>query len=104
MIFADPDEVICAFDAGHVSPHARIKVRIDGQLVSTTPGRIIIREIVLEEVPFDVYNREMSKKVIGRLVGEAYRHIRHQGHGHSVRQAQGPGFWSIRPGPASPSA
>ena len=73
MIFADPDEVICAFDAGHVELHARIKVRIDGELVSTTPGRIIIREIVPAEVPFDVYNREMSKKVIGRLVGEAYR-------------------------------
>jgi DNA-directed RNA polymerase subunit beta' len=73
MIFADPDEVICAFDAGHVEMHARIKVRIGGELVPTTPGRIIIREIVPAEVPFEVYNREMSKKVIGRLVGEAYR-------------------------------
>ena len=50
-----------------------VAVRIDGELVSTTPGRIIIREIAPVEVPFEVYNREMSKKVIGRLVGEAYR-------------------------------
>lgn len=73
MIFADPEEVICAFDAEHVGLHARVKVRIDGELVKTTPGRIMIREIVPAEVPFDVYNREMSKKVIGRLVGECYR-------------------------------
>ena len=73
MIFFDPEEVVCAFDAGHLDLHARIKVRIDGELVATTPGRIIVREIVPAEVPFDVYNREMSKKVIGRLVGEAYR-------------------------------
>lgn len=73
MIFADPEEVICAFDAGHLGLHARIKVRINGKLVRTTPGRVIIREVVPEEVPFEVYNLEMSKKVIGRLVGEAYR-------------------------------
>ncbi len=73
MIFSDPEEVVCAFDAGHLDLHARIKVRIDGELVATTPGRIIVREIVPAEVPFDVYNREMSKKVIGRLVGEVYR-------------------------------
>ena len=73
MIFADPGEVICALDAGHVGLHARIKVRMDGQLVATTPGRIVVREIVPPQVPFDVYNRELSKKAIGRLVGEAYR-------------------------------
>ncbi|GAB1411046.1 DNA-directed RNA polymerase subunit beta' [Desulfovibrionales bacterium] len=73
MLFADPEEVVCAYDGGHVGLHARIKVRIDGKLIETTPGRIIIREIVPAEVPFEVYNQELSKKVIGRLVGETYR-------------------------------
>ena len=39
-IFADPEEVRIAYDSGEVDLHARVKVRMDGELVDTTPGRI----------------------------------------------------------------
>jgi DNA-directed RNA polymerase beta' subunit len=74
MIFADPGRGhlrISTPDTWKCTPGSRSVST--ASWYNTTPGRIIIREIVPGEVPFEVYNREMSKKVIGRLVGEAYR-------------------------------
>ena len=73
MIFSDPGEVIAAYDGGCVGLHARVKVRVNGKLEQTTPGRIMIWEIIPEILPFSLINREMGKKGIGKLVGEAYR-------------------------------
>ena len=72
-IFSDPGEVVCALDAEVVSLHARVKVRIDGKLVDTTPGRIIVGELMPPEVPFEMVNTVLNKRSIGRLVGETYR-------------------------------
>ncbi|MFP4236015.1 MAG: DNA-directed RNA polymerase subunit beta' [Desulfonatronovibrio sp.] len=72
-IFADPGEVIAAYDAGCVEMHARIKVRIDGQMVNTTPGRILVSQILPENVPFELTNQLLTKKTIARLIGETYR-------------------------------
>ncbi len=72
-IFSDPGEVVCALDAGVISLHARVKVRIDGSLVDTTPGRIIVGELMPPEVPFEMVNTVLNKRSIGRLVGETYR-------------------------------
>jgi DNA-directed RNA polymerase subunit beta' len=73
-IFADHMEVIAAYDAKCVGLQARVKVRLNGQLVETTPGRIIVGELLPLEVPFEFVNCVLTKKAIGRLVGEAYRH------------------------------
>jgi len=72
-VFSDPEEVICALDADVVSLHARVKVRVDGKLTDTTPGRIIVGGILPEGAPFDLVNTVLNKKSIGRLVGETYR-------------------------------
>ncbi len=72
-IFSDPSEVICAYDSGSIGLHARIKVRINGQITDTTTGRIIVGELLPEQVSFDAVNRVLSKKNIAWLVGEAYR-------------------------------
>ncbi|MFW6325384.1 MAG: DNA-directed RNA polymerase subunit beta', partial [Desulfovermiculus sp.] len=72
-VFASPDEVICAFDAGVISLHARIRVRIDGQLLETSAGRIIVGQILPEGVPFDLVNTVLNKKAIARLVAQAYQ-------------------------------
>ncbi|WP_027371359.1 DNA-directed RNA polymerase subunit beta' [Desulfovermiculus halophilus] len=71
--FASPDEVISAYDAGVVTLHARIKVRMDGRLVDTSAGRIIIGQILPEGVPFELVNTVLNKKAIGRLVAQAYQ-------------------------------
>ena len=48
-VFANPEEVRCAYDADEVGLHARIVVRVGGQRVETTVGRIILREILSRE-------------------------------------------------------
>src|SRR5215468_3271389 len=75
MRFANVEEVRVAFDAGEVDLHAAIKVRMDGELVDTAVGRILLREIVPAEIPFDVINRVMDKKALGELIDQAYRRL-----------------------------
>ncbi|EMG39106.1 DNA-directed RNA polymerase subunit beta' [Desulfocurvibacter africanus PCS] len=72
-IFADQMEVIAAVDNEVVDLHSRIKVRIDGKLHDTTPGRVIVSEILPEEMTFEMGNVVLNKKNIARLVSEAYR-------------------------------
>ncbi len=74
-IFCAPWEVIAAFDAGELSLHAKIKVRMqDGaKPVDTTAGRLIVNELLPEGLGFDMVNCVLTKKNIARLVGAAYR-------------------------------
>lgn len=78
--FASPDEVRIAFDHGEVDMQARIKVRMKNlvcdekmQLIDTTVGRIILREILPEQVPFSAVNRVMNKKELSNLIDTCYR-------------------------------
>ncbi len=74
MYFCNPWEVISAYDHGAVSLHARVHVRMpDDRLVATTPGRVLVSEILPEGVSFDMVNCVMTKKNIARLVSTAYR-------------------------------
>ncbi|HLO25441.1 MAG TPA: DNA-directed RNA polymerase subunit beta', partial [Geobacteraceae bacterium] len=79
-IFSSPAEVRIAFDAGEVNLQARIKVRMKNletdekpQLIETTTGRIILREILPETVPFTAINKVMTKKELTNLVDICYR-------------------------------
>ncbi len=71
--FCAPWEVIAAYDAGELGIHAKIRVRMNGELVETTPGRILIYDTLPEGVDFALVNCVLTKKNIGRLVGTAYR-------------------------------
>jgi DNA-directed RNA polymerase subunit beta' len=75
MIFSSPDEVRVAYDAGEIEIHAGIKVRMNGALVDTTTGRILLSEIVPDEIPFEIINQVMDKKALGELIDQAYRHL-----------------------------
>ncbi len=72
-VFANPDEVRAAYDANEVDLHARIKVRIDGELVDTTVGRVLLKEILPEEIPFKLINRVMKKGELANLIDYCYR-------------------------------
>ncbi len=73
MIFSGPEEVRSAIDAGAIDLHARIKVRIDSELKETTAGRIILFEIIPEEISFDAINKLMNKKELANLIDYCYR-------------------------------
>jgi DNA-directed RNA polymerase subunit beta' len=73
MVFASPDEVRSAIDASAIDLHARIKVRINSELKDTTAGRIILSEIVPQEIDFDMVNKLMNKKELTNLIDYCYR-------------------------------
>jgi DNA-directed RNA polymerase subunit beta' len=75
MRFSSTDEVRMAYDAGELDLHAAIKVRMDGELVETTAGRVILNEIVPDEIPFEIINQVMDKKALGELIDQAYRRL-----------------------------
>ena len=73
MCFTEAWEVIAAHHAGHLGIHARIKCRVNGKLIETTCGRIIVGELLPEGMSFENVNLVLNKKNIGRLVAMAYR-------------------------------
>ncbi len=76
MTFCAPWEVIAAVDAGKVSLHARIQIRLEnGELKKTTAGRVLVSEILPKGLSFDNVNCVLTKKNIARLVGNTYREL-----------------------------
>ncbi len=75
MRFSSAEEVRRAYDAGEVDLHAAIAVRMGGKLVETTTGRVILKEIVPDEIPFSIINQVMDKKALGELIDQAYRQL-----------------------------
>jgi DNA-directed RNA polymerase subunit beta' len=71
--FADPDEVRIAYDAGAVGLQAAIRVRIEGKMVDSTTGRVLLYEVVPKEVPFEYVNKVMKKKDLAELIDITYR-------------------------------
>jgi len=80
-ILASPEEVRIAFDAGEVDLQAPIEVRMKNirgsedapERIKTTVGRVLLREILPEAVPFSAINKTMSKKELTNLVDICYR-------------------------------
>jgi DNA-directed RNA polymerase subunit beta' len=73
MVFADSGEVRSAYDAGEVELHAMIKIRIDGELVDTTVGRILLYEIIPDGISFHFINKVINKKEMANLIDYCYR-------------------------------
>ncbi len=73
MRFASPEEVRVAYDAGEVELQAKIVCRIEGQRVETTVGRVLLKEIVPDKIPFSTINRVMNKKELANLIDQCYR-------------------------------
>jgi len=73
MIFSDPEEIQSALNADVVDLHAKVKVRINGEIKDTTVGRVILYESLPEDIPFDTINKVMNKKELANLIDHCYR-------------------------------
>jgi DNA-directed RNA polymerase subunit beta' len=73
MIFSSVDEARIAYDQGVAGLHATVKVRINGGLVETTIGRLLLSELLPVKVPFSVINKVMTKKELAWLIDYTYR-------------------------------
>ena len=74
-IFSNVEEVRMAYDAGELDLHASLGVRINGQIIRTTTGRVILYEIFPKELPFEVVNRVITKKELSNIISECYRSL-----------------------------
>ncbi|AKM11007.1 DNA-directed RNA polymerase subunit beta' [Croceicoccus naphthovorans] len=85
MAFSDMAEVHQALEVGAVTLHSKITARVPQTdeagnqymaRVETTPGRMLIGECLPKShtVPFDVINRLLTKKEIGDVIDQVYRH------------------------------
>ena len=72
-IFSGVDEVMIAEEAHTLGLHAKIKTVVDGKTIFTTAGRLILRAILPEFVPDNMWNKIMKKKDIASLVDYVYR-------------------------------
>jgi len=96
-VFASADEVRMAYDHEEVELQAAVKVRMDGKLVMTTVGRVLLYEIVPDGLPFELVNQIMGKKQLAELIDACYRlgteketvlladRLRTMGYAHSTR-------------------
>jgi len=71
-IFASPDEVRSAYDSKAIDIHARITVRINGEMMDTTVGRILLWEImplnnVISMRHIMVVSEEEIKEVLDKI-------------------------------------
>ena len=72
-VFSNPQEARIAYDHEAVDLQAKIKVRMDGEIVDTTMGRIILGELLPESIPFSEINKLMTKKALAQLIDYTYR-------------------------------
>lgn len=70
MMFSSPEEVIIAYNNRVVGLHARIKVRINNEVIETTTGRVIFNSIVPKEMGF--FNQLLIKKTFGGFIGQMF--------------------------------
>lgn len=72
-VFGTVQEVLYAYDMGHLDIQANIKCRINGKLETTSVGRAILSDIVPPEVSFETVNKVMNKKGMADLIDRTFR-------------------------------
>jgi len=65
-VFSNPDQAVLAYEFAKLDLQAPIKVRMDGEIVETSAGRIIFNRALPDDFPFQ--NRTVGKKEIGEII------------------------------------
>jgi DNA-directed RNA polymerase subunit beta' len=68
--FNSTDEILLALDAKAVEYHTKVRLRMNGKFVETTPGRVILNEELPEEIGF--LNQSMGDKELRGLVARVH--------------------------------
>jgi len=69
--FANEDEALLAYSLGEVGRYARIKVRMDGETVETTIGRLIFNDVLPTDYPY--VNETLDRKKVAAVVADIYK-------------------------------
>ena len=71
LVFYSEEEALVALNEGKVDIHARVKVRINGELIETTPGRVVVNQYVPEEIGFQ--NELMKKGAVKSIISKVIK-------------------------------
>ena len=69
--FSNKNQLITAYQNGQVAVHALVNVRIDEEIVQTTPGRLMFNTMLPKEVRD--YTKTFGKSELGKLIAELYK-------------------------------
>ena len=72
-LFANIDEIMIALDSERIEIQTKIKTVVDGRIVFTTVGRMIVKAVLPDFVPEDLWNKLLKKKDIGALIDHIYK-------------------------------
>ncbi|NOQ32535.1 MAG: DNA-directed RNA polymerase subunit beta' [Helicobacteraceae bacterium] len=67
-LFADHHEVVIAMENDALDIHAKIRTRVDGRIIHTTAGRLLLKAVLPDFVPVSLWNQILKKKVINSIV------------------------------------
>ncbi|MFA6451456.1 MAG: DNA-directed RNA polymerase subunit beta' [bacterium] len=70
-LFRNVDEINTAYELGYVSLHAKIKIRLNGEILETTVGRVIFNNVLPTGWPFEM--GVINKKQLSRIIGACLR-------------------------------
>ncbi|HDP35780.1 MAG TPA: DNA-directed RNA polymerase subunit beta' [Candidatus Hydrogenedentes bacterium] len=76
-VYASPEEVTLAHNAGAVDLHAHIKLRCDGEIIDTTVGRVLLSEELSPEVTIKDVNRQHDQTTLGDVIATCYNRWGH---------------------------
>lgn len=71
-IFKSPDEALSFFNLGKIKLQAKIKAKIDNEIIETSVGRIILNQVFPKEVGFQNYlfDRKKVSALVARVFNE----------------------------------
>ena len=69
--FSSKNQLITAYQIKEIGTHAIVNVRIDGEMVKTTPGRLMFNLLLPKEVRS--YDKTFGKKELATLIAELYK-------------------------------
>ena len=73
-IFGDTSEALLAHEHKIISTHAPVKIKINGEQIETTAGRVMFNEVIPKEaVKGKYYNELMTNKRLQVIVGDVYK-------------------------------
>ncbi|MBL7085176.1 MAG: DNA-directed RNA polymerase subunit beta' [Candidatus Omnitrophica bacterium] len=70
-VFSSMQEVVSAYQDKEIPLHIKVKVKIDNEVIETTPGRVLLNQLLPEEMPF--VNELMNRSKLSELISNCYR-------------------------------
>ncbi len=70
MVFSGKEDALKWYRASEIAVNAAIKVRIDGKILDTTAGRLLVSELLPKDYPFSSINILIKKSDIASIADE----------------------------------